>query len=228
MAEQRKYMSGEELIRKLQEGEPDLTGIDGEEDFDLTGNLAFRYLQPLLGQKYSQDAPLKLNNSRWKGLKAPKIVLPYLHAKRTDLEGADLEEANINYGDFSGAILHGIKLTRATLEHVILTDAELNGAHLEKADLVYARCIDTKFLDTYLDRANFGNAHFERVDFEGASLLGTCFLGATLLDIKPENLKKTKLLGYIIAGGMNVPDEKVREIIREARQQVHLFRQDHN
>jgi Pentapeptide repeats (8 copies) len=80
-----------------------------------------------------------------------------LDLRGTDLHGADLEEAILEYANLRGAHLEG-----ARLQSVYLQGAELRGAHLEGAHLGGA----------YLEGASLRRARLEKANFWGAHLAG--------------------------------------------------------
>jgi hypothetical protein len=97
--------------------------------------------------------------------------------KYCDLEGADLQNANLRdaelqHADLSGANLEGANLRDADLDHANLKKANLAGANLEKTDFSDADLRGANLRGAYMKGTKFCNAimpdgeHRKR-DFEG-------------------------------------------------------------
>jgi uncharacterized protein YjbI with pentapeptide repeats len=96
---------------------------------------------------------------------------------RTNLTGANLEEANL-----TGANLPGANLTNA---HFFAAD--LTGAHLDKADLTGANFLQAILTRVSLDGANLTGARLLAANLTGANLNGT-----NLTDAKPRKANLTR------------------------------------
>jgi uncharacterized protein YjbI with pentapeptide repeats len=94
---------------------------------------------------------------------------------RTDLRGADLEDANLAWADLTGA-----HLEEADLDGANLKEAYLAGAHLEGADLSGANVKGAYLMRANLERAHLGGAHLEGAHLDGAHLKDTRLGGAHL------------------------------------------------
>jgi uncharacterized protein YjbI with pentapeptide repeats len=84
---------------------------------------------------------------------------------RAQLQGADLLRAQLQGANLVGADLQGVTLDRAQLQRAILGVADLQGASLVGADLQGATLDKAK-----LERANLGGASLREVRLNGAQL----------------------------------------------------------
>ena len=103
------------------------------------------------------------------------------------LEGADLEEDNLQSAYLKGANLQGAKLREAHLENADLLlahleNAILEGAHLEGAKLRGAHLENAELWGAHLEGANLSGAHLE-----GAELWEAHLEGARLHEAHLEN-----------------------------------------
>jgi uncharacterized protein YjbI with pentapeptide repeats len=98
-----------------------------------------------------------------------------LDLRRTDLRGADLNEAH-----FERAVLRGAHLAGASLQSAHLTGADLRGADLRNADLVAASLERADLREAHLESAYLVEAHLEGADLGGACLSGAYLGGAHL------------------------------------------------
>ena len=121
------------------------------------------------------------------------------------LRGADLQDAYLNYANFSDAVLseatlrnaalswskltftHLYKtdlsrafLSNADIRDALLVEANLQGTILRNADLSYA-----DLQDADLSHANLINANLFQTKLEGANLSGAIFHGSTLMSDEP-------------------------------------------
>jgi uncharacterized protein YjbI with pentapeptide repeats len=93
------------------------------------------------------------------------------------LSGSELEKANLIDADFSKSNLQGAILTRANLKKAKFEEADLKGARLEEANL-----IDADFFKANLQEANFSGAMLIRAKFEAANLESSCLTGSCIQD----------------------------------------------
>jgi hypothetical protein len=104
---------------------------------------------------------------------------------RPDLEGANLERANLYLADLSFAKLNGASfiradLTHANLEGATLINASLGGATLIATTLVNANLRNAKFNYANLRGANLRGAILTEAKLEQATLVEADLTGATL------------------------------------------------
>ena len=133
-----------------------------------------------------------------------------------DLEGADLNEAELRNADLNEANLRSAKLTAADLEGAELrgtdlsgadlTDAKLSGASLHRADLGGAKLSNAllglaNFSDADLSNADLSGADLAQAQLAGAALFGTNFTGAFLF---ATNLTGAHLIQPVLTGAMLV------------------------
>jgi uncharacterized protein YjbI with pentapeptide repeats len=127
-----------------------------------------------------------------------------------DLRLAKLARANLRHADLSGAILIAADLSGANLSYATVNDAELqhsnlSGANLEgakcnkavmrHANLSNARLFDTVFEQTDLRNADCTRANGRRASFTAAQLEGTLFVDADLRDARGLELDASFLRG---------------------------------
>ena len=116
------------------------------------------------------------------------------HLIGTDLKGAHLERAFLDFSDLIGATFNG-----AYLKNTEFTNSRLNWAQFVKTDLREA------ILDgCYLKVTNFSNA-----DLSGASLVKADLSGA---DLSNANLTGAKFLGADLIGAKNLTYEQLSEV----------------
>jgi uncharacterized protein YjbI with pentapeptide repeats len=140
-----------------------------------------------------------------------------LDLSETDLRGADLREAHLEWAWLFGAHLEGANLYKTHLEKGDLRWAHLKGsflnrAHLEEADLEEAhiegailweaRLERASLKGAYLERAWFGGAHFAWADLDKARLDEADFQNTDLgmaLSLKAEQLRPARnwVLAYL-------------------------------
>jgi uncharacterized protein YjbI with pentapeptide repeats len=146
----------------------------------------------LHGEDLIDDEKLKKNlennerstGEKWTGKK--RWVASLLLAGR-DLTGANLEDADIQHIDFSGAILNNANLDRAWATNAHFDSAQLQGASLDRAQLQGAS----------LDRAQLQGASLDFAQLQGASLRGAEFQGAEffLVQLQGASLEYVNLEG---------------------------------
>ena len=92
-----------------------------------------------------------------------------------DLRAADLQGANLNLADLSGA-----DLRKADLRNAQLDTADLRGARLEEADFRYAILMNANLRGADLRRANLRFANLLDADISDADLTGAFVYGASV------------------------------------------------
>ena len=88
--------------------------------------------------------------------------------KLVDLEGANLQGANLWEANLQDAYLW-----KANLQDAYLWQAKLQGANLWEANLQDAYLVEANLQDAFLWEANLQDADLENANFQGAILLGT-------------------------------------------------------
>jgi len=119
------------------------------------------------------------------------------HLIGTDLKGAHLERAFLDFSDLIGATFNG-----AYLKKTEFTNSCLNMAQFEKTDLrwaIFKRCYIKKayFSNADLSCANFSNADLTNTNFSNAVLANANFEGSILIEAKNltvDQLSKVKTL----------------------------------
>lgn len=100
-----------------------------------------------------------------------------------------LENAQLSYSDFAGAIAEEVNFQGAKLDHSLLTDSFLAGANFDNSSAVGADFTGADLTGASFANADLRNADFEicnctGVDFTGANLEGALFKGTTLNGIR--------------------------------------------
>jgi uncharacterized protein YjbI with pentapeptide repeats len=140
----------------------------------------------------------------------------WLQGTNSLLQRVNLQGANLEYADLSGANMQGSKLTGANLQHALLLganiqDAELSRAKLQHAELAFANlqrssALDSDFRDANLRgtdlryskisssdfrNANFANANLENADMRYTDMRNAKLASASLhnTDISRSNLE---------------------------------------
>ena len=119
--------------------------------------------------------------------------------RKSDLRGANLSNAYLNYADLSGADLFMANLNRSDLSDAnlsevnltlaILIEANFTAAHLNKAELTLANLrgiilVNADLSNAKLDRANLINADLRGADFTDAQIGNTAFDNVNLNGVK--------------------------------------------
>ena len=142
----------------------------------------------------------KTKNQRPEGPPLRKVRLVELHdilaahgkwlesegkeGERTDLSGANLQEAILRGANLQGAILRGAKLQGAKLDGANLQGADLVKAKLQEAELWEANLQGANLLSAYLqgaklDGANLYEANLYRANLQEATVVGAKGLTAS-------------------------------------------------
>lgn len=100
-----------------------------------------------------------------------------------------LENVQLTYSDFAGAIAEEVNFQGANLNHSLLTDAFLAGANFDNCsavgtDFTGADLTGASFVNADLRNADFEICNCTGVDFTGANLEGALFKGTTLDGIR--------------------------------------------
>lgn len=97
---------------------------------------------------------------QWQGCKKPGVTL----------ENLNLQEANLEYADFTGARLYGPKLATANLRGIRSSYANFTGADLRGADLSGANLSNANFSNANLIGADLRGAFIDKANFKGAKI----------------------------------------------------------
>ena len=174
MPEQRPYLSGEEWINEILEGEKDFSNTTIEDVFDATPHI--ENLNSYLRTHNLRQNPIYLENSEIHGLTAPGIYLPFLKGRKSDfsystlsdawLQGGDLREGKFERVDFRGA-----KLWKANFWHAQMPYADFHSnKNLYGIRLVGADCRHVLFSGADMKEAEVREAHFEYADLRRVQL----------------------------------------------------------
>ena len=118
-------LSGNDLVRKILEGERDFSSIILEHSFNINLHEAFEELDKYLKQNHGElsSNPINICYSQFNDLNATGILLPHTLGVRANFEGGSLYGTDLWMANFSGATFDNVNL-----EHVNLEGAVLNGA----------------------------------------------------------------------------------------------------
>ncbi|MEQ8969012.1 MAG: serine/threonine-protein kinase [Coleofasciculus sp. C1-SOL-03] len=108
-----------------------------------------------------------------------------------NLQGADLEYANLTGAGLGNANLKNANLESAGLGHANLKDANLEGANLASANLASANLKDANLEGANLAGANLINTSLEGANLKNANLMGTNLKYAILWDADLEGADLT-------------------------------------
>ena len=162
-------MTGEELLRKLGEGERDLKGVRTPDGCNLSQLENYdSVIDSLEGMSLAdlRENPYDLSYSYLRGLIAPKIFLPCVKAIGVILAEAHLREAYLSEAKFPKADLWGADLFEAYLRRADLRRADLRRTGLCGADLSCTNLIKANLAGANIARANLGES-----DIRGAKNL---------------------------------------------------------
>jgi Pentapeptide repeats (8 copies) len=100
-----------------------------------------------------------------------------------DLEGVDLNRANLANANMIRARLRGTNLVAANLHEANLGGADLSGAHLDKANLCRTDLYETILVGACLESANLQGTQLAKTDFRGAQLVNCRIYGLSAWDL---------------------------------------------
>jgi hypothetical protein len=98
------------------------------------------------------------------------------------LAGQDLDGANLDTADLRGLDLSDASLIGANLRKTLLSGAKFDRANLKGADLWGAQAQEASFKDATLQDANLITANFELADMVGAFILGAKIFNTVMPD----------------------------------------------
>ncbi len=156
------------------------------------------------------------NNISLLGVNLSKSYL-YLHhriyGKILDLEGAQLQGANLKFAQLQGANLWRAQLQGANLWDAELQGANLRGAQLQGANLKFAQLQGANLWRAQLQGANLWRAQLQGVDLwnarlQGANLWDARLQGANLAgaQLQGANLRDAQLQGAYAAYANDNPE----------------------
>lgn len=96
------------------------------------------------------------------------------------LQGSNLEKANLSEADFSSTDLSGANLTTANFEKAKLIRTLFAGVDARGAKFARVEAYRSGFMKANLEQASFVSAELERADFSNAQLTGANFEKAEL------------------------------------------------
>jgi hypothetical protein len=117
--------------------------------------------------------------------------VPEKGAMLEQLEGAQLQEANLYGAQLQKAILYKAQLQKAYLRYAKLQGAELRYAQLQEADLRYAELQEANLPEAQLQKADLRNAQLQEADLEEAQLQKTNLSKANLVGVRAEGADLT-------------------------------------
>ena len=155
-------------------------------------------------EEYQKVQQVKKRQANLKTLLSTKLCL-YCDLQGMNLQGADLRQANLtganlfsanlSNGSFSGAILTDANLKNAELKNANLNSATLNRTNLKNAKLNGARAENTNFR-----QADLNEAVLESIKANGANFIDAQLVSASLkmvqmqkVDMRGANLKKADM-----------------------------------
>jgi uncharacterized protein YjbI with pentapeptide repeats len=150
------------------------------------------FKKPLISLASSDLNEANLNEANFRGANLSKANL-----RGANLSRANLNEANLNEANFRGAYLNRANLSRANLSGANLIEVDLNGASLVEADLSGVNLNRAYLVRAYLNRANLSGANLKGADLNGADLRGADLSGAYL---KGADLSSAYLTGAYLWG----------------------------
>ena len=195
-------MANEEHVRTLHRGvlvwnkwrqdnpnvRPDLSGADfsglylGGANLRSTNLAGAKLINTKFFPVFRQGVPITRITSDGRKI-TPKITSE-VRSLRTDLSGANLNEAKLTSANLAGAYLCWAHLVSADLTGAILTTTDFRWANLHLASLVAAN----------LSQAKFDGANLVEADFSKANLTGCHIYGANVWRVSLEGAIQKNLI----------------------------------
>jgi len=134
---------------------------------------------------------------------------------KTNLTGANFNNADLKWSNFQGANLEGVKfqgadLEEANLKETNLKEAKLIGTNLKEANLKGADLTGAKLIKAKLEQANLTGATLDGADLENADLNSATMVSTSLVSAK---LTGCQVYG-ISAWDLNLEGATQRVLIR--------------
>jgi hypothetical protein len=169
----------EALIRHAQQY------VDASPDFTMRDSVRDRHVRII-----------KDGTARWNQWRRdfPEIR-PLLY--EADLEGIDLNRANLANANMIRARLRGTNLVAANFHEANLGGADLSGAHLDKANLCRTDLYETILVGACLESANLQGTQLAKTDFRGAQLVNCRIYGLSAWDLIVDDKTEQKDLVII-------------------------------
>jgi uncharacterized protein YjbI with pentapeptide repeats/FtsH-binding integral membrane protein len=154
--------------------------------------------------------PLNIFRADLKGKWLAGVNLRLASAMRTNFQRADLEGANLQNAEVRGAVFEGANFHNTKLQNVILQGSNLQGAKFRDLELQNADLRRLNLQDTLLYRA----------DLQGADLRGTLLRNANLggADLRSTTLQDANLEGADLEGA----DLRGANLVRATLQNANL------
>jgi uncharacterized protein YjbI with pentapeptide repeats len=143
---------------------------------------------------YLEPFPIDLSRTDLRG-----ALLLGAHLDFANLQGAHLEDTVLTAAELYRATLTDAYLTRASLMNAILPNAHLIRAHLQSAVLVGAHLESAKLAEADLQGAELQHAHMQSASLWSARLQGANLAGA---DLVRANLNHARLQQAVLLGAM--------------------------
>lgn len=165
-------ITGDELIRKIQDGERDFAQTRLVVDGGLDKRDGFAELQAYLQEQDLRANPINFGGADWRGVRAVGLFWERTKMAGADLRGADLREASLRGADLVGARLNEANLSGATFVVAKLGSADFSDAIMRGADMYECNATDAVMQRVDLSGGQLPRATFRGVDFTGAILTG--------------------------------------------------------
>lgn len=131
----------------------------------------------------------------------------------SNLDGANLSNADFSGTDLTGSSMKGANVTKANLVRTSLAQSDLTGADFDKAegyrsDFPAVKAMGASFVAAELQRSDFSSADLRDADFTKAELGRAVFSGATLEDthFSMANLSRAQFNKASFAGAVDFTD----------------------
>jgi len=167
----RDSVMNKELIRQMAEGSPPISQqealklVEDHIDFLNSGGARGKF-----ERLHISGLPMNIYTGA-KGSRGSQFEIRMKRLQR----GIKLEDTNLSFADFSGALCEAISFKNSTFDFSIMTDAFFADANFEGASFA-----QVDFTGSDLTNANFRNADLRGADFEIANCEGADFTGAKL------------------------------------------------
>ena len=184
------YMKGEELVKKILEGERDFSKIELEEGFNFNTAKGYTEMQEFLkNYKNLESEPLNFNYSKLINIHARNIYFPFVQAIETNFFGSNLRNSNFQNSKLKSSnlrktILRSLNGKKANLTKTNLTKTNLYRANLTEANLNHAKLYKANLCFAKLDCANLDYADLRNSNFDKTRLLEVSIKNAEIEGIK--------------------------------------------
>jgi uncharacterized protein YjbI with pentapeptide repeats len=96
----------------------------------------------------------------------------------------DLQRANLNGANFTGAIMPKVNLSGASAVGSTFFETDLQGANLKNASLTYSNLVKAKLNNAILEQTDLQGANLAEADLRNAQVKKTDFVGANIYKMK--------------------------------------------